>query len=93
MKVKSESEDRSVLSNPSRPHGLQPVRLLRPWDSPGKSTGVGCHGGSLGPIIEDKKQSRRLSTSALPRKHSQPSLPSKELYSENPDVAEPIGHQ
>ena len=27
----------------SRPHGLQPTRLLRPWDFPGKSTGVGCH--------------------------------------------------
>ena len=25
----------------SRPHGLQPTRLLRPWDFPGKSTGVG----------------------------------------------------
>ena len=25
-----------------RPHGLQPTRLLCPWDSPGKSTGVGC---------------------------------------------------
>ena len=25
------------------PHGLQPPRLLRPWDFPGKSTGVGCH--------------------------------------------------
>ena len=24
-------------------HGLQPTRLLHPWDSPGKSTGVGCH--------------------------------------------------
>ena len=33
----------SVLSNSSRPHGLQPARLLRPWDFPGKSTGVGCH--------------------------------------------------
>ena len=31
----------SVVSNPQRPHGLQPTRLLRPWDSPGKSTGVG----------------------------------------------------
>ena len=27
----------------SRPHGLQPTRLLCPWDLPGKSTGVGCH--------------------------------------------------
>ena len=34
---------RSVVSNSSRPHGLQATRLLRPWDFPGKSTGVGCH--------------------------------------------------
>ena len=33
----------SVVSNPQRPHGLQPSRLLCPWDFPGKSTGVGCH--------------------------------------------------
>ena len=33
----------SVVPNSSRPHGLQPTRLLRPWDFPGKSTGVGCH--------------------------------------------------
>ena len=33
---------RSVVSDSSRPHGLQPTRLLRPWDFPGKSTGVGC---------------------------------------------------
>ena len=26
-----------------RPHGLQPARLLCPWHSPGKNTGVGCH--------------------------------------------------
>ena len=25
------------------PHRQQPTRLLRPWDSPGKNTGVGCH--------------------------------------------------
>ena len=34
---------RSVMSESSRPHGPQPTRLLRPWDFPGKSTGVGCH--------------------------------------------------
>ena len=34
---------RSVTSDPQRPHGLQPSRLFRPWDFPGKSTGVGCH--------------------------------------------------
>ena len=31
------------MSNSLRPHGLQPARLLCPWDSPGKNTGVGCH--------------------------------------------------
>ena len=34
---------RSVMSDSSRPLGLQPTRLLHPWDFPGKSTGVGCH--------------------------------------------------
>ena len=33
----------SVVSDSYRPHGLQPTRLLHPWDFPGKSTGVGCH--------------------------------------------------
>ena len=38
VKVKS-----LVVSDPRQPHGLQPTRLLHPWDFPGKSTGVGCH--------------------------------------------------
>ena len=33
----------SVVSDSVRPHRQQPTRLLRPWDSPGKNTGVGCH--------------------------------------------------
>ena len=33
----------SVMSDSSRAHGLQPNRLLHPWDFPGQSTGVGCH--------------------------------------------------
>ena len=32
---------RSVLSKSLRPRGLQPARLLCPWDSPSKNTGVG----------------------------------------------------
>ena len=35
--------NRSVTSDSSRPHELQPTSLLRPWDLPGESTGVGCH--------------------------------------------------
>ena len=26
-----------------QPHGLKPIRLLCPWDFPGKNTGVSCH--------------------------------------------------
>ena len=33
----------SVVSNSVRPHRWPPTRLPRPWDSPGKDTGVGCH--------------------------------------------------
>ena len=33
----------SVVSDSVRPHRRQPTRLPRPWDSPGKNTGVGYH--------------------------------------------------
>ena len=33
----------SVMSDSVRPHRWQPTRLCRPWDFPGKNTGVGCH--------------------------------------------------
>ena len=39
MCVRTGAKSRPTL----RPHGLQPTRLLCPWDFPGKSTGVGCH--------------------------------------------------
>ena len=31
------------MSNSAQPHRRQPTRLQRPWDSPGKNTGVGCY--------------------------------------------------
>ena len=37
------SEVASVVSDSVQPHRWQPMRLPRPWDSPGKNTGVGCH--------------------------------------------------
>ena len=39
------SHGRMLLSHFScvRPHRWQPTRLPRPWDSPGKNTGVACH--------------------------------------------------
>ena len=33
----------SVVFNSLQHYGLQPARLLSPWDCPGKSTGMGCH--------------------------------------------------
>ena len=41
--IETETESRSVLSYSLRPHGLQPARLLDPWNSPGQNTGVGSH--------------------------------------------------
>ena len=43
MKVKSESEVASVVSDSVRPQRRRPTKIPRPWDSPGKNTGVGCH--------------------------------------------------
>ena len=43
------------MSNSVRPHRRQPTRLLRPWDSPGKNTGVGCH--SLFQCMQVKSES------------------------------------
>ena len=34
---------RSAMPDCSWHHGLQPTRLIHPWDFPGKSTGVDCH--------------------------------------------------
>ena len=52
MQVKSESEVAQ-----SRPHGLQPTRLLRPWDFPGKSTGWGAIAFS---DVENPKKSKKV---------------------------------
>ena len=41
--VKSENVSRSPCPTLCDPHGLQPTRLLCPWNSPGQHTGVGCH--------------------------------------------------
>ena len=37
----TESVSCSVVSKSLRPHGPQPARLICPWDSPGRNTGVG----------------------------------------------------
>ena len=44
-----------MVSNSFRPYGLWPTRLLFPWDSPGKNTGMGCHA-----LIQEIFPSQRL---------------------------------
>ena len=42
IKISRASQVTSVVFDSLQPHGLQPTRLLRPWDFPGENTGVGC---------------------------------------------------
>ena len=53
------SESRSVVSDSLWPHGLYPAKLLCPWDSPGKNTGVDCHALLQG-IFPTQRSNRRL---------------------------------
>ena len=41
--MKSEVKSFSRVLLFETPWTVQPTRLLCPWDSPGKNTGVGCH--------------------------------------------------
>ena len=44
LKIAAASAAKLLQSGPTlQPHRRQPTRLPRPWDSPGKNTGVGCH--------------------------------------------------
>ena len=55
----------SVVSDSLWPHGLQPARLLCPWDSPGKNTGVGCHFLLQGIFTNQGSNPRLLQSPAL----------------------------
>ena len=80
------------MSNPYRPQGLQPSRLLCPWDFPDKSTGVGCHClllcYTIGPcylyvlyiVLVRRRQQLRWHTSAAER-----SYPMSEVRGSSPE--------
>ena len=57
----------SVVSDSVQPHRQQPTRLPRPWDSPGKNTGVGCH--FLLQCIEVKSESEVAQSCPTLRPH------------------------
>ena len=48
------------MSDSERPHGRQPTRLPRPWDSPGKNTGVGYHCLLRGSLGRDRRETPSL---------------------------------
>ena len=59
-------------SDSFQPHGLQLARLLCPWNSPGKDTGVGCHSpDSPGPGVSLQSPTQRLNLDLL---HCRPIL-------------------
>ena len=60
-----EKWSRSVASDSLQPHGLQPIRLLHPWDFPGKSAGVDCHFLLQIPKKDNTKECSNYSTIAL----------------------------
>ena len=66
--LKTVCVNHSVVSDSLQPHGLYPARLLCPWDSPGKNTGVSCHSLSPGnpPNPGIKPKSPALQADFLP---------------------------
>ena len=48
------------MSDSLQPHGLEPARLLCPWGSPGKNTGVGCHALLQGIFLTQRSNPRPL---------------------------------
>ena len=51
------------MSDSVQPYGLQPARLLCPWDSPGKNTGMGCQ--ALRDLTDPETEPVSLASPAL----------------------------
>ena len=51
------------MSDSGQYYGLEPIRLLCPWDSPGKITGAGCHALLQGHFLTQRLNPRLMSPS------------------------------
>ena len=60
------------------PHRWQPTRLPRPWDSPGKNTGVGCH--FLLQCVKVKSESEVAQSCPTPSDPMDCSLPGSSIH-------------
>ena len=68
----------SVVFDSVRPHRRKPTRLPRPWDSPGKNTGVGCH--FLLQCIKVKSESKVAQSCLTPSDPMDCSLPGSSVH-------------
>ena len=66
------------MSGSVRPHRWQPTRLPRPWDSPGKNTGVGCH--FLLQCMKVKSESEVVQSCPTPSDPTDCSLPAYSIH-------------
>ena len=66
------------MSNSVQPQRRQPTRLPRPWDSPGKNTGVGCH--CLLQCMKVKSESEVAQSCPIPCGPMDCSLPGSSVY-------------
>ena len=66
------------MSDSVRPHRQQPTRLPRPWDSPGKNTGVGCH--FLLQCVKVKSESEVAQLCLIPSDPMDCSLPGSSIH-------------
>ena len=66
------------MSNSARPYRQQPTRLPRPWDSPGKNTGVGCH--FLVQCMKVKSESEVAQSCLTPSDPMDRSLPGSSIH-------------
>ena len=70
---------KSLQSCPTlRPQRQQPTRLPRPWDSPGKNTGVGCH--FLLQCVKEKSESEVAQSCLTPSDPMDCSLPGSSVH-------------
>src|SRR5574340_855445 len=70
------------MSDSVQPLRRQPTRLPRPWDSPGKDTGVGCHfllqcmkvksESEVASVVSDSVRPHRWQPNKLPRPWDSP---------------------
>ena len=81
------------MSDSVRPHRRQPTRLPRPWDSPGKNTGVGCQFLLQGMKVKSESESlRRVRLLATPRTAAYQAPPSMGFSSQEYWSGVPLCH-